>query len=131
MEGLHPEATIKSWDYHIVVHFIPLLFKPEKEANIHEMEEVNGMETGDIIRARWIKPISRRLLTQTCGHAIFTFPSPQAANPVLANSIFVYQKKVYAKKCKKEPMRCLKCHRPHGMHTSIGHLWYMHTMAQN
>ena len=29
---------------------------------------------------------------------------------VLANSIFVCQKKVYAEKCKKEPLWCLKCH---------------------
>ena len=68
------------------------------------------MDKGDIIRARWIKPAARRTPHQTCGHAIFTLQTPQAANEVLVNGLFVQQKKIYAEKCKREPLRCLRCH---------------------
>ena len=68
------------------------------------------MEKGIIAWARWIKPISRRSPTQTCCHAIFSLKSPQAANSILTHGMVVHQKKVYAEKCKKEPLRCLKCH---------------------
>ena len=36
--------------------------------------------------------------------------SPQSANNALANGLFMCQKKVYAEKCKREPLHCLKCH---------------------
>ena len=62
------------------------------------------MKKGNVVWARWIKPDARRSPMQTCRHAIFMLPLPQAANEVLANRIFVCQKKVYAEKCKKEPL---------------------------
>ena len=78
---------------------------------LRELEDVNGIEKNSLSKVRWIKPVARRTPQQTCGHAILSFSSPQAVNEVLANGIFVCQKKVYAEKCKKEPLRCLKCHR--------------------
>ena len=71
---------------------------------------VQWHENGDIQRARWIKPISRWSPAQTCGHVILSSTSPDTANEALAHSLFIFQKKVYAEKCKKEPLRCLKCH---------------------
>ena len=58
------------------------------------------MDKGDIIWARWIKPVARRAPHQTCGYAIFMFQTPQTANEVLVNGMFVQQKKIYAEKCK-------------------------------
>jgi hypothetical protein len=108
---LHPAASIKPRSYQIVVQFIPLTFRPDNESDLREIEETNGFDEGDITRARWIKPIARRRPSQTCGHAIMSFSSPHEANEALANGLFICQKKVYAEKCKKEPLRCLKCHR--------------------
>ena len=65
---------------------------------------------GDIVRACWIKPVARRSPSQTCGHTVLAFSMPEAANKALAHGLFICQKKVYAKKCKKEPIHCLKCH---------------------
>src|SRR6266481_4898681 len=110
LEGLHPDTAIKTRDFHIVVQFIPLTFKPDREVEIRELEESNRTEKGIIAWARWIKPISRRSPTQTCCHAIFSLKSPQAANSILTHGMVVHQKKVYAEKCKKEPLHCLKCH---------------------
>ena len=94
----------------MVVHFIPLTFRLEKEVDLQEVEEANGLQLGDIVKAHWCKPTARRSPRQTCGHAVFSFLSPEAANQVLTQGLFVCQKKVYAEKCKKEPLRCLKCH---------------------
>ena len=110
LEKFHPEARIKSRDYHIIAQFVLLTFQPDRVADILEVEETNRMDKGDIIRARWIKPVARQVPHQTCGHAIFTFQTPQATNEVLVNGMFVQQKKIYTEKCKKEPLRCLRCH---------------------
>ena len=112
----HPEARIKSRDYHVIAQFVPLTFWPDRAADIQEVEEINGMDKGDSIRARWIKPVARWVPHQTCGHAIFTLQTPQAANEVLVNGLFVQQKKIYTEKCKREPLRCLRCH-------GWGHTW--------
>ena len=48
---------------------------------------------------------------QTCGHLILTLQMAAAVNEVLAHGLLMCHKKVYAEKCKKEPIQCLKCHR--------------------
>ena len=110
LEMLHPGATIKSRDYHIVVQFVPLTFKHDNDEYLREVEDVNGILKGSLVKARWIKPAARQTPQQTCGHAIFSFSSPQSANEVLTGGLFICQKKVYAAKCRKEPLWCLKCH---------------------
>ena len=67
-------VSIKHRLYHTVVQFIPLSFRPEKESDLQEVEEVNGIKMGDIVRACWIKPIARRSPSQTCGHAVLRSP---------------------------------------------------------
>src|SRR5882672_2653318 len=106
----HPSASIKPTSYQVIVQFVLLTFSPDRDIELHELEEVNGLDEGDISHARWIKAILRCAPAQTCGHAIFTLASPQVANEILAHGLFVCHKKVYAEKCKKEPLRCLKCH---------------------
>jgi hypothetical protein len=44
-------------------------------------------------------------------HLIFSFTDENSANETLVNSLFVCKTKVCIEKCKKEPLRCLKCHR--------------------
>src|SRR6266481_4271095 len=70
------------------MQFVPLTFRVDRDLEIQELEP-----------------------SQTCGHLILMFQTPHAANNTLVNSLFIGQKKVYAEKCKCEPLRCLKCHR--------------------
>jgi len=109
--GLHSDTTIKCRDYHTVVQFIPLTFRPKEEGSLCEIEEVNILEKGSLVWARWIKLVNRRSPKKTCRHVILSFSSPQSMNNVLANGIYVCEKKLYAGKCKKEPFQCLKCYR--------------------
>jgi len=110
LEKLHPAATIRPCSYNIVVQFIPLTFRVDKALDLRELEEVNGLQSRVINRVRWIKPVARRHPSQTCGHIILTFSAPSPANDMLVYGLFICHKKVYAEKCKKEPLRCLKCH---------------------
>jgi len=54
LAGLHPDVCIKSRNYHIVVQFVLLIFKPDKVADIKEIEGTNNMERGTITWAQWI-----------------------------------------------------------------------------
>ena len=56
MEKLHPAATIKPRLYQVMVQFVLLTFRPDREADLHKVEEANSIDVGGIVRARWIKP---------------------------------------------------------------------------
>ena len=93
-----------------MVQFVPLTLQPEKDVDLHEIEEVNSLDKDDIVWARWIKLVTKRSPLQICGHLILSCLSSETANEVLANGLFICHKKVYMEKCKKEPLQCLKCH---------------------
>jgi len=97
-------ASIKPGLYHAIIQFIPLTHLPENPTDLREIEESNNLEAGTITKARWIKPISCCKPSQTCGHLICSFSMAKSANEALANGLFICQKKVYAEKCKKEPL---------------------------
>ena len=52
LSHFHPSATIKPRLYNVVVQFVPLSFRPGREADLQEIEEVNGVEVGGISKAR-------------------------------------------------------------------------------
>ena len=94
---------------HTIIQFVPLTFKTNRAEELREVKEANSITTGEIASAWWIKPVARRKPSQTCGHLILFFRSPQPVNDALAYGLFICQKKVYMEKCKHEPLRCLKC----------------------
>ena len=51
-----PDALVRERAFSLVVQFVPLYFKPEKEMEICRIEEDNDLSTGSLLRARWIKP---------------------------------------------------------------------------
>ena len=59
LEIIHPGTTIKSRDYHIVVQFVLLTFKPDNDEHLQEVEDVNGIPKGSLVKARWIKLAAR------------------------------------------------------------------------
>jgi len=103
-------SLIKSRAFHIVVQFMPLMLWLDRLLDLREFEETNGMDEGEVLCARWIKPIARRSTLQTCGHLILSFSSQVPANEALRDRLFVCHKKVYTEKCKRELLCCLKCH---------------------
>ena len=95
----------------------PAPFQEQKRGRHPGSREDNDLEASSILRVRWIKLPYRRVASQTCSHAIFVTSKPEIANKILTNGLIICQKNIYAKKCKKEPTRCLKCH-------GWGHLSY-------
>jgi hypothetical protein len=58
LEKLHQNTTIKLRSFHIVVQFVPLTLHLEKQTDLQEIEEMNGLGEGNIQKARWIKPVA-------------------------------------------------------------------------
>ena len=52
---LHPGTTIKSRDYHVVVQFVPLTFKPDSDEYLQEVEDINGILMGSLVKAKLLQ----------------------------------------------------------------------------
>ena len=53
VEGSH----IAERSYSLVVPNVPISFNPKDDKHLREVEEVNGLKTREIVKAKWIKPI--------------------------------------------------------------------------
>jgi hypothetical protein len=89
---------------------VPLTLNPDSQANIEEIQETNDIPSDAIIGAKWAKAPERRSPSQSCGHLIISFSDPDIANRAILNGIVICNKRVTVQKCKREPLRCLKCH---------------------
>jgi hypothetical protein len=110
LKAFEPMAIIKPLCFSTFLQFVPITFMPDKEADLGEIEETNNMVLGSRTHTKWVKPIARCAVGQTCGHIILVLSSPQAANKILTNGLRITHKLVYATKCRREPLLCLKCH---------------------
>lgn len=110
LASLAPEARIKARTFPIVIQFVPLHFGPDRSEEMRHVEETNKMSPGSIMSTHWLKPTQCRDPKQTCAHTLITFHSTEVANRVLMEGIIICQEQVYAQRCKKEPIRCLRCH---------------------
>jgi hypothetical protein len=106
---LEREATIRDRTYPVTINFVPITYRPHLDADLREIEEINGFKKGEIASAKWYKPEHRRAEGQRYAHCLFHFSTPETANLVLRNGISICHKRVFARKKKKEPIRCLKC----------------------
>ena len=88
-----PDATCKPCTYSLVVQFVPLQFRPDDEARLHDIEETNALPRNAILCARWIKPVYHRALDQTCRHVLAVMTRPEDANSVLTNGLVICQKR--------------------------------------
>ncbi|RXW13241.1 hypothetical protein EST38_g12612 [Candolleomyces aberdarensis] len=104
-------ASLKERRFPVIVQFTLVTFDPERD--LPEMAETNGIAEEQLLNARWIKPIGRRNQHQRAAHLILELKTAEAANDVIARGIIIHGARLYAIKCKREPIRCLKCHRHH------------------
>ena len=87
--NIHLGAFIKPQVFNVVMQFVPLMFRLEKDTDLRELEQVNGLEDRAMMKVRWIKPAARWSPSQTYGHMILLFSSPVTANDTLAYSLFI------------------------------------------
>ncbi|KAF8797817.1 hypothetical protein BYT27DRAFT_7039091, partial [Phlegmacium glaucopus] len=102
-------ASVKKRNHPVIAYYTPLHLNTNNPAHVAEIEEVNGLQEGDLLKLRWAKPPIRRNAKQTCGHLILVFSNPDAANRATAGGLVICSKRVSVAKYKKEPIRCLKC----------------------
>ena len=104
-----PEAVYKVRSYTTVVQFIPLQFRVGCDEEIWQLERDDGLPTGSVLQAQWIKPAHRHTKDQVCGHAFLMLSDPGTANRILTNGLTICHKWVFAEKYTKEPLHCYKC----------------------
>ena len=59
--------------------------------------------------ASWTKAIENRSNNQRTAHLYLTFSNINLANRAITNSLSICNKRCHIEKCRKEPLRCLKC----------------------
>ena len=120
MSGISRDATIVQHSYSLLVPCIPLSFNPSNEAHLREIEECNDITARTIRKARWIKPVNRRVPGQRAAHAIFTFGDITIANKCIRDGLKVCGLHIQQSRLKHEPMQCMKCrHWGHFAHACL------------
>jgi len=112
------DVTIKDRSFHILVENVPIAYDPNSASINGEIEKKGGLKHNSITKAKWIKPIARRIPNQRTAHAIITLNSKEDANQILRFGLSIEGKKVYGRKLLPEPTRCLKCHSFDGRHVA-------------
>ncbi|KAF8219487.1 hypothetical protein L208DRAFT_1339701, partial [Tricholoma matsutake] len=96
-------------NYNVMAYFVPLTFDTADNSHIEEVTENNGLTRESVSRCKWAKAPKQRNPKQMVGHMIVTFTDLDNANRAILNGLVICNKKVSVVKCKREPIRCLKC----------------------
>ena len=102
-------ANIKNRTYQVIVQFVPIQFNPEDNQHLRDYESFNGLPTGSILKAEWIKPVSDRKRNQRVATMRVYHRDALSVNKILSEGASVLGKRTVPKKPKKEPIRCLNC----------------------
>jgi hypothetical protein len=102
-------ALVKERAYQILVLRVPVIFDPSAEVQLRELEERNDLHKSRLCKARWIKPGYRRVLGQQFAHLALTVSTPEDANILIRDGMYICGVKTYPKKLKTEPKQCMKC----------------------
>lgn len=103
-------SIIKDRVVAVLVENVPVDYAPEALAESSKIERDSDIDLDSLISTRWIKPVQRRTDSQRTAHLIAKFSTREAANKVIRDGIVIAGKRCRARKMKKEPRRCLKCH---------------------
>jgi hypothetical protein len=108
-DAFSKDSHIRERTYELVVPRVPLTFDPKEDEHLREVEEANRLNTKEIRRAKWIKPIDRQRPDQTHAYAIFSIASAASANTLIRDGLNICGTKVRPTKLKQEPVQCMKC----------------------
>ncbi|PPR05017.1 hypothetical protein CVT24_010210 [Panaeolus cyanescens] len=106
-------AVVQDRTYQVMVRRIPLTFdeeirSPEAPARI---ADENKLDPSVVKSVRWIKPAERRSEDQRSAYAMISLTTPQAANCLIRDGVFLNEKHWHrpAVRSTKDAPRCLKC----------------------
>ncbi|EJF55343.1 hypothetical protein DICSQDRAFT_15589, partial [Dichomitus squalens LYAD-421 SS1] len=113
---LGEQSKVRQRQYKLVAEFVPVTFDPTNGEVWRSIEAGLGLDSNEIIEARWIKPAHRRYQGQRFAHLLVALSSPEAANKVIRAGLVLAGRHVSARKNLVEPIRCAKCHRYNAGH---------------
>ena len=102
-------SQITERSYSLIVPNVPISFDPKDDKHLCEVEEVNGLKTKEIVKAKWIKPIGRRRPDQTHAYMIILLSTADSANLIIRDGMNICNARVRPTKQKAEPVQCMKC----------------------
>ncbi len=102
-------ALIRDRTFQIMVPQVPTIFNLDDKNILREIEENNYISKDMIKKARWIKPIYRHALGQQFAHMILTLSSPEDANSLIRDGMYIMGAKTFPSKVKIKPKQCMKC----------------------
>ena len=95
--------------YMLIAEYVPTTFEPGVFTAFKQVERENGLANGAIREARYIKQVERRKEGQRSAHMFMGFTDSIQANTALRNGLIIEGKKVFFRKHRIDPYRCLKC----------------------
>lgn len=96
--------------YPIILHFVPVAFKPDDDDHLRELEIQAGAPERSIVSASWIRKPEQRAPNQQHANLKVLCESAEAANIfILCPRLCVMQDQVVVKKEMKIPQVCNKC----------------------
>jgi hypothetical protein len=111
LSSLSRSAYAKNKGFNLVFRFVPCQssFDPSDLDHISAIETENSLEEGSITSTSWIKNPERRSPNQHVASLKVTCSSPESANHLLCERIYVAGHVVTVRKDLCEPIRCNKC----------------------
>ncbi|KAF8227000.1 hypothetical protein L208DRAFT_1497033 [Tricholoma matsutake] len=106
---LGTSILLEARNFNTMAYFVPLTFDVSEKTHIEEVMESNDLSKDAISKCRWVKAPGWWNPNQMVGHMIITFTDPDSANKAILGRLVICNKKVSVTKCKREPIRCLKC----------------------
>ncbi|KAF8803033.1 hypothetical protein BYT27DRAFT_7018997, partial [Phlegmacium glaucopus] len=109
--SLGPSASIKPKSYNLIFKFVPCTgdFDPENANLLTDIESNNNLPPSSILSASWIKRSDCRSPNQKVASLKIACASPESANHLLCEKVFIEGQAITVRKDLKEPIRCNKC----------------------
>ena len=104
-------ASIRLKGHNLVFKFVPCTgdFDPSNPNHLSELEYDNNLSPNSITSATWLKRPDRRSPTQTSASLKVVCSTPESANHLLSERVYVAGHSITVTKDLREPIRCNKC----------------------
>ena len=103
------KIMFKDRSYNIIVPFVPTATLIWDLETLWLIKNQNKLPVSLIAVVRWIKPAHCCDTGQRIVHALFRLTTPEAANMLIKNGMYIKLEWLCPAKDKKEPLHCLKC----------------------
>src|SRR5882724_12064376 len=109
MASFSGSAIMRDRAISVLVEFVPVAHSLDALAEDRRIECDSGLKEGVLMSTRWIKPEQRCAIGQKAAHLIARFRTHGVVNSTIKEGLVIAGKRVWARRMRKEPRRCLNC----------------------